>query len=382
MALGGLAALSAIAVDISLPATSLIGGDLDADSNRVQLIVSLYLAGFAFGQIPAGVAADHFGRRHTIMAGLTGFILAGGVCAMADSFNMLLAGRIMQGFCAAVGPVVSRAIVRDIAQGERAAHLMSVLITILTLAPLIAPSAGSLVLMVSDWRAIFWLTAVIGAFVFIAGVIAIRPRPAEIARKDGVSQQFLAAGKRFFSTRQCLFGLALMTLPAGAYLAFLTASPVIMAELYHVSAEAFGPMFSASAIALLIGATISRIYVRILGMVTIIRLGAISLLLSAALFVLLLLSGNMTMFLFWLCASFYMLGFGMIGPSAAAIALDPVPDLAGRAAAFLGTVQLFTGMLFSVLAAFLYDGTVNIIVALFVVSAVSTTWIAFSYRRG
>ena len=125
------------------------------------MIVSLYLAGFAFGQIPAGISADHFGRRHTLMAGLVGFILAGAVCALAENFTVLLAGRIVQGFCAAVGPVVSRAVVRDIAHGERAAHLMSIMITILTLAPLLAPSAGSLVLALSGWRAIFWVTTII-----------------------------------------------------------------------------------------------------------------------------------------------------------------------------------------------------------------------------
>ena len=359
----------------------MIGEELQVDSNRAQLIVSLYLAGFAFGQIPAGISADHFGRRHTLLAGLIGFILAGVVCAVADNFNLLLAGRIAQGFCAAVGPVVSRAVVRDIAHGERAAHLMSVMITILIMAPLLAPSAGSLVLALSGWRAIFWVTVAIGILVLSSGVVAIRPRPAEIARQDGVTLQFLDSAKRFLTIRQCLFGLILIAMTAGAYLAFLTASPVIMSELYGVSPEAFGPLFSASALAFLLGATFSRLYVRKMGMIKIIRIGVVCLLISALLFTSILAADGMSVFWFWFCAAFYMAGFGVLGPSATSIALDPVPEMAGRAAAILGTVQLLTGMLFSLLAALLYDGSMNILVTLIIVSSISTAWIAFSYKH-
>jgi DHA1 family bicyclomycin/chloramphenicol resistance-like MFS transporter len=257
---------------------------------------------------------------------------------------------------------------------------MSVMITILTLAPLLAPSAGSLVLAVSGWRAIFWITAAIGLFVLCSGMIAIRARPAEIAREEDVTFKFIESARHFLSTRQCLFGLALIALTAGSYLAFLTASPVIMSELFGVSPEAFGPLFSASALAFLVGASFSRLYVRRMGMMKIIRIGVICLLLSAALFTSLLLANGMTVFLFWFSAAFYMLGFGVLGPSATSIALDPVPNMAGRAAAILGTVQLLTGMLFSLLVALLYDGTMNILVGLIVISAVSAVWIAFSYR--
>jgi DHA1 family bicyclomycin/chloramphenicol resistance-like MFS transporter len=117
-----------------------------------------------------------------------------------------------------------------------------------------------------------------------------------------------------------------------------------------------------------------------MGMIKIIRIGVVCLLLSALLFTSILAADGMSVFWFWFSAAFYMLGFGILGPSATSIALDPVPEMAGRAAAILGTVQLLTGMLFSLLAALLYDGTMNILVALIVVSSISATWIAFNYR--
>ena len=381
VALGGLAAMSAIAIDISLPATSLIASSLQVSSNQAQLVVSLYLGGFALGQIPAGISADHFGRRNTIIMGLVGFILAGVLCATAENFTTLMIGRVLQGFCAAVGPVVSRAIVRDIAHGERAAHLVSVLITVVTLGPLVAPSVGSLVLTVSGWRGIFWVTVAVGVFVLTSGIKAIKARPPELRKKVNVTHQFIEGGKRFFGTHDCRLGLALMALPAGAYMAFITASPVILADLYGVTPAAFGPMFSATALSFLVGVTFSRLYVRRWGMLNIVRVGVICLSISAALFVVLLLTEQMSVLRFWFCAGFYMLGFGVLGPSASTIALDPVPDMAGRAAALLGTVQLGTGMIFSIMAAFLYNHNMNVLVSMIVFCALCATFVAFRFAR-
>lgn len=381
IALGGLAALSAIAIDISLPATSLIASSLQVSSNQAQLVVGLYIAGFAFGQIPAGISADHFGRRTTIILGLSGFVLAGIICATADNFTTLMIGRVLQGFCAAVGPVVSRAIIRDIAHGERAAHLVSVLVTVVTMGPLLAPSVGSLILTVSGWRGIFWVTVAVGVFVLASGIKAIRPRPEELRHKDGVTRQFIEGGKRFFSTRDCLYGMALISLPAGAYMAFITTSSVILADLYDVTSAEFGPMFSATALSFLVGVTFSRLYVRLWGMLNIVRIGAVCLTISAALFVLVLALDQMSVFWFWFCAAFYMLGFGVMGPSASTIALDPVPDMAGRAAALLGTVQLGTGMLFSLLAAFLYNQSMNVLVGMIIFCSVGAALVAFTFKR-
>lgn len=379
IALGGLAALSAITIDISLPATALISQALQVSSNHAQLVITLYLGGFALGHIPAGISADHFGRRNTIIAGLIGFILASIVCATADNAQTLLIGRFLQGFCASVGPVVSRAIVRDVAFGERAAHLNSVLITVVTMGPLIAPSVGSLILTLSSWRGIFWAIVVVGSFVLVSGIVAIRPRPKALRQKDGVTKQFIDGGKRFFTTRGCLYGMTLMALPAGAHMAFITASPVIMSDLYGVTPAAFGPMFSATAISFLAGVTFSRLYVRRWGMLKIVRIGVVCLAISAAAFVLLLSLDLMSVLRFWISAAFYMLGFGLIGPSASTMALDQVPDMAGRAAAFMGSVQLSVGMVFSLLAALLYNHSMNILVTMIVICSVSALFVAFYF---
>ena len=93
------------------------------------------------------------------------------------------------------------------------------------------------------------------------------------------------------------------------------------------------------------------------------------------------LAGALSLVLFWVSASLYMLGFGILGPSATALTLDPVPDMAGRAAALLGTSQILAGVVCSLLAAYFYNGTVNTMVMMFSVCAVGTAWVAFRYRQ-
>jgi len=381
LALGGLVAVSALAVDISLPATALIASDLATDSNRAQLVVTLYLAGFACGQIPAGIAADRYGRRRTIVTGLGIFILASFVCALSRDFQLLVIARLIQGFSAAVGPVVSRAIVRDLAHGERAAHLMSLLVTILTIAPLLAPSLGSLVILLSGWRGVFWVTGIFGLFVLLVSRVRLGLTEPLQSEKDGILSQFIYGVRRFFSEPQCLFGLSLITLPMAAYLAFITSASVMMADIYQVSAEAFGPMFSISALGFLVGAVFSRRYVRRLGILLLIRLGVICLAISAVLFGLGWGFEVIELPLFWLFMSIYMLGCGMIGPSAQALILNRVPEMAGRAAAIGGTVQMAFGALGSFLVATFYDGTLTALVGLIVICASSALLVAFTSGR-
>lgn len=381
IALGGLITISALAVNISVPATALIASELATDSNRAQLIVTVYLAGLGLGQIPSGIAADRHGRRRTAIAGMAFFTLASLVCALSPDFQVLIWARFLQGFSASVGLVVSRAAVRDFAQGKRAAHLMALLVTILTVAPLLAPGLGSLVILLAGWRGVFWVTGLFGVFVLMVSGARLGYAMPVRDEKGGVVTQFAHGVRRVFSEPQCLFGLALVALPSCAYLAFITSATVVTADLYQVSAEAFGFMFSVSAAGFLIGVVFSRRLVRRVGMLRLIRYGAVLFTLSAVLFILGLTFDFVTLLAFWIFSFIFMLGGGFIGPNAVSLALDPVPDVAGRAAAITGTVQLAAGTLGSFLAATFYDGTLTAWVGVMALCALGVLLMAFAGSR-
>lgn len=138
MTLGALTAVAALTVDLSLPAVPGMVRALATNLSTGQLIVGLFMAGLACGQIPAGLFSDRMGRLPVLYAGLSLFALAGVAAALSRTIELLLVARFVQGFGAASAIVLSRAIVRDIASGIEAAKLMALMTMIFTAAPVIA----------------------------------------------------------------------------------------------------------------------------------------------------------------------------------------------------------------------------------------------------
>ncbi len=378
--LGLLTALAAIAVDISLPATPLIAGDLQSSLGAAQLVVTVFLVGLSLGQIPVGLASDHFGRKPVALYGVIIFALASAACALSQELNQLLLARFIQGFASAVGPVVSRAVVRDTVSGEKAARMMAMLVAILTIAPLLAPPVGSLVIALTGWRSVFWGTMLFGALVlFLVSRKLPETAPAIRQHRNPLSQ-FRKQTALFFSIRQCWAGVLLVALSAGAYLAVITSASTIMADLYGISAAAFGPLFSVAAFAFMVGAMIARRLVSRLGMLGMINLGGSVFLLVITAFVLLMSLGEPSVVAFWAVVSLYMLGHGMILPIATALALDPVPDIAGYAVAIIGTVQVAFGAGMSFLVATFYNHSLIPLVMVMIfcgMATILTRWLAF-----
>jgi DHA1 family bicyclomycin/chloramphenicol resistance-like MFS transporter len=166
--LAGLMALNAFAIDAMIPALPAIGAELGvASDNHRQLVVVTYFLGFGIGQIFWGPLADRFGRKPILAAGValyTGFAL---LCAIARSFELLIAGRVAMGASAAVTRVLVTAMVRDLFEGEAMARVMSLVFMVFMLVPVLAPNVGQAILLVADWRAIFLVLAGYGAAMWV-----------------------------------------------------------------------------------------------------------------------------------------------------------------------------------------------------------------------
>ena len=141
--------MAAFTVDVSLPAVPAMVEALTTSLSRGQQIVGIFMFGMAFGQIPAGLVSDRVGRLPVLYTGMALFLVGAVASALANSIEVMLIGRFVQGFAAAPAIVLSRAIVRDISSGKAAAKLMSLMTMIFTVAPVIAPSIGAL--LVAHW---------------------------------------------------------------------------------------------------------------------------------------------------------------------------------------------------------------------------------------
>jgi DHA1 family bicyclomycin/chloramphenicol resistance-like MFS transporter len=136
----------------------------------VQLVLSLYLAGIAAGQLVYGPLSDRFGRRPVLIAGLAMFLFGTVLCGAAPSLDWLVPGRVLEGLGACGGIVLARAIIRDVYEREAAVRGLALVMMAMTLAPAISPTFGAYLSEWIDWRAIFLLLGGLGAIVFAASL--------------------------------------------------------------------------------------------------------------------------------------------------------------------------------------------------------------------
>jgi DHA1 family bicyclomycin/chloramphenicol resistance-like MFS transporter len=158
--LAGLMALNALAIDAMIPALPAIGRSLNvAQENDRQLVVIAYFLGFASTQLLWGPLADRFGRKPILAAGVTLYALFALLCAFAQTFPLLIAGRVAMGASAAVTRVLVVAMVRDLFEAEAMARVMSLVFMTFMLVPVLAPNIGQAILLVAPWQAIFVMLA-------------------------------------------------------------------------------------------------------------------------------------------------------------------------------------------------------------------------------
>ena len=356
--LGLLTGMAAFTVDISLPAVPSMVDALATSLSKGQQIVGIFMAGMAFGQIPAGLVSDRAGRLPVLYAGMGLFAVGATVAAFANDITVMLAARFLQGFGAASAIVLSRAIVRDIATGQEAAKLMALMTMIFTAAPVIAPSVGALLIAQWGWRAPFVLIAV-GGFVMLAAIRANIPEThAPIVGQHPV-RQLLSSFAEFFSHRQSIFGLLLIILPPAGFMSMIAISAALVVEIYGYSVVEFGLIFATAGISILIGSAINRMLVTRLDSMQVIGLGVALFGISGAQLLIIAWLNHAPFAWLWGNMCMFMFAVAIAMPNATVLALDPLPKIAGVASSIIGTLQNIIGAAGAIVGAVIYDGTIR-----------------------
>jgi len=350
--LGALTALSATAIDISIPAQPDIAATLGAEPAAGAALVGVYLATYGPGQMLWGPLSDRYGRRLPLYVSLVGFLAASVLCAFAADFELLIWARALQGFLGGAPPVIARAIARDQGGGPRTAGLISTMTIILGLAPLAAPALGSLLVAVLDWRAIFGFLAVLAGLLIAGSLVSLPRDPPPAADRPGPGA-YLRSVLPVLGAADFLFGTLLSSAIFCGYAAFLSSGTLVARDLYGVSAEAFGPLFAIAAAAFMLGSALARLIQRRAGMHRLLPIG-VACALGAGTGLLLTLGGEAPGLVgLWALISLYVLAFGLLLPSATALALEPAGRAAGAASSLIGAVQVCLGAVGSWLSAVL-----------------------------
>jgi DHA1 family bicyclomycin/chloramphenicol resistance-like MFS transporter len=333
-----LTALGPLSMDMYLPSLPDIAHVLVAPTARTQLTVSSYLIGFAVGQVIYGPLSDRHGRRPVLLAAVALYLASTLACAAAQSVDLLIAARFLQGFGGSGAIVLARAVVRDLYSGVRAARELSLMGSISAFAPIVAPMIGGVLQTAFGWRASF-ICMSIGAI--IAVLVAARLLPETLRQRSGPPVSLFSMVRGYGSVlrhRGFLIYLGIITISYAGLFAWISGASVVLQGVYGLSAVTFGFTFSLGAAGYMVGATIAARLVVRLGLDRTIGVGVIVLAAGGLALAAVVAAGIPGI---WLVAAMalYLAGLGLAMPQAMAGALTPFPDRAGTAASLMGLVQ-------------------------------------------
>jgi len=366
-----LTSLVALSIDAMLPALPQIGADLAvSDPNDAQLVIGLFLLGNAFGQLLFGPLSDAFGRKPVIVAGLSLFLIGCFVSVIAESFSVLLLGRVLQGVGASGPRTVSMSMVRDLYSGRSMARIMSISMSIFILVPTLAPALGQAIMLLVGWRYIF------GSFIGF-GVLGLfwllLRQPETLADEHRRPMQLATLVSGFvtvYRSRAALgYSLAIGTM-FGAFIGFLSSIQQIFQDAFGVG-KWFPYLFAVLALFLGIASLLNSKIVMHFGMKKIVRLAmACSPLVSLVYLVICLSVADPGLIGFMVWGALCFFGVGLCIGNINALAMEPLGEIAGLGAAVVGFFSSFVAIMVGIPLGRAYDGTQLPLIAGFVLLGV------------
>jgi DHA1 family bicyclomycin/chloramphenicol resistance-like MFS transporter len=328
-----------------LPGFPAIAEDLNTTVDSVSYSLSSFFFGVCFGQMICGPLLDRFGRKRVLYVGLAIFIVASIGCALTTSIEALILFRLFQALGGCVGMVAPRAIVRDMFPVEENAKVFSLLILILGVSPILAPTVGSYVIASFGWNYVFVVLALVTTLILFAVIFWLPesrpPDPTFSLRPKPILNSFMFVLKEpQFYTNALAGGVA----SAGLF-AYLAGSPFVFMKLYGVTEQQYGGIFALIATGLITSSQLNTLLLRrfssaqLMKAVLIFQVAmGMVLFVGTAMDVLGMYGTIFLIFLFLGCQGFTF-------PNSAALSMAPFTKEAGSASALMGALQMGLGSL-------------------------------------
>ena len=349
--LASIVAITPLAIDLYLPAMLVIANDLQTTMPNVQISLSIYLAGYALGMLFFGPIADELGRRLLAKVGLALFGISSLALAFCSNIELFLSLRAVQAFTGAAATVVVPGIIRHIYR-ENTAKGMSYVSMIMMVAPLIAPTLGSLIMGISTWQVIF-ITLAVYSFAILALVqIHLIDIPIFKSQQRGLAL-FFNSYKTVFSRRSALADIASSMFASFAFFCFLTSVPYVYLDFFKVDEQLFGVLFAFNVLALMFGNFMNTRLVPRLGSRKLLFIGlGIGFVSGGAL----LLFSVMHLSLYFIVATIapLMMSLGIVASNADSLILMQFEEKSGTATAVIGTLRFGSGALVGPILAFVH----------------------------
>ncbi len=335
-----LTALGPLSTDLYLPSLPSIARSFATTEAHAQLTLSMFLFGFAAGQLFHGPLSDRFGRKPVLLAGVAMFIAASTVCALAPDISWLIVARFLQAFGASGPIVLARAIVRDLYEGPRAGRELSRMGTIMGIVPAIAPVLGSFLETWFGWRSTFVASLIFGLCVAAVAVFLL---PETIRQRSTVPISVASVIRGFgalLRNRAYRIYVTLSALTYAGLFAFISGSSFVLQGVYGLKPVPFGFAFAFCVLGFISGTLIAQRLIGPRGLDGTMAIGVACLAIGGVAMAALVVVGTGSPIEVVLPMTLYTAGVGLTLPQSTASAIMPFPGRAGAASSFLGICQM------------------------------------------
>lgn len=340
-----------------LPGFPAIANDLNTSIDQVQLSLTAYLIGIALGQLVYGPLLDRFGRKSPLYVGLALYILASIGCAFTESINALIFMRFLQALGGCAGIVSAQALVRDLFPANKTAQAFSLIMLVISVSPMIAPTVGGYVTAHFGWHYVFVTLAAITLLILIAAYFFL---PKGRGADPSVSLKPNAVAKNFYSVvRDPQFLIYALTggIASAAPFAYIAGSPSVFMNMYGLSEQQYGWVFALLAFAMIGSTQLNHFILKKYTSEQVIRFALYYqtftgiLLVTGVYFQVFNVYTLIAMMFIFFC------GQGITGPNATALSLAPFSRNAGSASALFGSWRLGVGGIISAIVSLFHDST-------------------------
>ncbi|MCY9697186.1 multidrug effflux MFS transporter [Paenibacillus alginolyticus] len=354
--LGLFSTLGPFTIDMYLPAFPQIVEQFGTTASLVQLSLTACLLGLGIGQLVMGSLSDVYGRRMPLLISMAIYVVVSVFCAISPSIWLLILSRLVQGFVASAGIVISRAIARDMFSGHELTKFFSLLLLVGNLGPLVAPVTGSGVLALTSWIGVFIALALLGAYLFAMTKWSLQETlSVERRSPSNFAQQLRNYGSLLRDRSFTGYMLAQGIMIAGVF-AYVSGTPFIYQNIYGVSPTVFALLFGSNGISLIIGSQLVGRMTHRVSEQTFLLFG-LGLAGAASIAVLLVAIFHGPLYALVIPLVFFVAAIGITSTAAFPLAMESQGHMAGSAAALMGVIPFLLGAVVSPLVGIAGEGT-------------------------
>lgn len=344
--LGCLAGMGPLCTDLYLPALPQIATNLNTSASLVQASLTATLFGIALGQIFIGPISDINGRKNPLVFSLILFIITSFFCSFATSIGELIFFRFIQGLAGSGGIVLSRAIACDLYSGPALTKFFSLLMLINGIAPIFSPVIGGQILILSDWKGIFFTLGLFSILLTLAVLFGLKESLPDEQRRAGNLKATLTTFGQLFSDKIFVGYTLIQGFIIAGLFAYIAGSPFVLQTIYGLSAKAFSFCFAINGLGIMLFAQLTGHFTGKFSEKQLLVFGLnLSLLCSIFLLVMSIFQASI---LFILVPLFIIIScIGITTTASFSLAIQRQPDAAGSASGLLGIVSFIFGAIAS-----------------------------------